>query len=217
MSQLKKVLVDVIVPVPARGWSVNELSARLRGIGQQSAKFKWRAIIVSGSDPFAVKSLARVLVPAKRRCYVELSLRLGDISDLVYQGVAASRSHYLTYAHEGDLWHPDHLSSMVTAARQSESDVVVMGGGFRDHADVASLLESGINPIGDGSMMHRSRLLDFVGGWPRGQGIDYVEWLCSSLFAAGGEFFAVASPVSVRRRIVDSTKPQLQMTLFADA
>lgn len=217
MAQMRKVVVDVIVPVPRMEWSVQGLARSLRSLAGQVAGFSWRVVVIDGTRSGLVRQLVEVTLPRERVIFETLHLRTGMLSDLLYQGVGSSKARYLTYLREGGVWEPDHLRRMVGAARQSRSDVVVCGGVCLSHDHVADLIEAGLDPCAGGDVLHTSEIMDAAAGWPRGRGRGFEADVWRSMFLAGAEFFAMRRPVDTHLVKVDSTLREKQMMLFPDA
>ena len=218
MAQLKKVVVDVIVPVGRTGWTTQGLARCLRAIAAQDARFSWRVVVIDGSRTGVVEAIARQAVPAERLIYEPLYLRTCFPSDLLYQGVGCTKAAYLTYAREGREWGRDHLRVMVGGLRQSKSDVVVRGGMCVSHDHVADLIEANVDPCAGGDVLHTAAILDLSCGWPRSRGAGFEADVWRSMYLAGAEFFALTPPALAAAPTPDSTPVAgRQMMLFPDA
>ncbi|UNS95073.1 glycosyltransferase family 2 protein [Streptomyces tubbatahanensis] len=192
-------------------------SALLRGaiesVLAQTATY-WRLVIVSDSSTDDTRDVVAEYDDA-RITFLECAPRRrpGPVRNV---GLAASSAPLVAYLDDDDRWRPDHLAE-VTRRFADGASWVVAGSTYVDDSGeqrvparvlgsvwhpelqlVASLFEPS-------RVAHRRALLDRLGAWSEGQGINRDDWEMWLRFADDGQSVVVAGEPTVEIRASGTT------------
>lgn len=162
---LRKVDVEIVVPLSQHGWEVDDLIAALASARDQLHGA--RVSVIDGTEGCA-EDVVRDLIPEKYLTYDPvIGPRTRNVC--LYQGLAGAKAQWISYLEPGSVWRRDHLYRMGTMLKRVDVDVAFSGNhvSFDSWDDIPVVLRSR-NVIPTHAVVHRlDAYRELMQGWPR--------------------------------------------------
>ncbi len=160
-------LVSVIIA--AYNWS-NVLRLAIRTVLWQTEQ-NFEILVVGDGCTDDSEQVARSFGDARIRWH-NLPSNSGHQSAPNNAGLAMSRGRYIAYLGQDDLWHPEHLRSMLAAMEASQADfatslVEMIGPKGTNYREIVGIYPARVydGKIGNAALLHRREVVAQIGEW----------------------------------------------------
>lgn len=160
-----------------------------------------------------------------------LPQRTGSQAGPNNEGIRRARGEYVAYHGHDDLWHPQHLETLVRALDDAHADLAYAGTIFYGPRDADVRGVTGVSPplrgetlrfVAPSSIAHRRDLVDEIGGWRDhrevGYPVDYEfqqrAWSLRQSFVPTGRVTVFKFPAAWRRDAYRTHNVDEQETLL---